>query len=86
MTYQTFNISLPKELVAKADKRAKKEFKNRSELIREALRLYMLSPTDDFLELSQKWAQYVIDLEPGEGDDDNINYKNAKPINRNDFL
>ncbi|MBI4039080.1 ribbon-helix-helix protein, CopG family [Candidatus Daviesbacteria bacterium] len=41
MQTQTFNISLPKELVKKVDERAKKEYRNRSELIREALRIYM---------------------------------------------
>jgi len=38
---QTVNIALPKELVKKADLLAKKEYRNRSELIREALRVYM---------------------------------------------
>ncbi len=41
MQTQTLNISLPKELVKKVDKRAKKEYRDRSELIREALRVYM---------------------------------------------
>lgn len=41
MQTQTFNISLPEELVKKVDQRAKKEYRNRSELIREALRVYL---------------------------------------------
>ncbi len=41
MPTQTFNIALPQELVREVDKRAKKEYKNRSELIREALRIYL---------------------------------------------
>ncbi len=41
MQTQTFNISLPKELLKKVDRTAKKEYRNRSELIREALRIYM---------------------------------------------
>jgi metal-responsive CopG/Arc/MetJ family transcriptional regulator len=41
MQVQTFNISLPKELVRKADLVAKKEYRNRSELIKEALRSYL---------------------------------------------
>lgn len=41
MKTQTFNISLPEELVKKVDERAKKEYRNRSELIREALRVYL---------------------------------------------
>ena len=41
MLTQTFNISLPKDLVKKVDKFAKKEYRNRSELIKEALRVYL---------------------------------------------
>lgn len=41
MPTQTLNIALPKDLVKKVDQAAKKEYKNRSELIREALRIYL---------------------------------------------
>lgn len=41
MQTQTFNIALPKELVEQIDITAKKEYRNRSELIREALRMYL---------------------------------------------
>lgn len=41
MNSQTLNISLPRELVKKVDELAKKEYRNRSELIREALRIYI---------------------------------------------
>lgn len=41
MQMQTLNISLPGELIKKADQTAKREFRNRSELIREALRVYL---------------------------------------------
>ena len=41
MQTQTLNIALPKDLVKKVDNRAKKEYKNRSELIREVLRVYL---------------------------------------------
>lgn len=41
MQTQTFNIALPAELVQKVDIAAQKEYKNRSELIREALRIYL---------------------------------------------
>lgn len=41
MQSQTLNIALPKELVKRVDKVAKKEYRNRSELIREALRVYL---------------------------------------------
>lgn len=41
MTYQTFNISLPKDLVAVMDAVARSEYRNRSDLIREAVRVYV---------------------------------------------
>lgn len=41
MQTQTLNIALPKDLVKKVDERAEKEYRNRSELIREALRIYL---------------------------------------------
>lgn len=41
MMTQTFNIALPTNLVKQADLVAKKEYRNRSELIREALRVYL---------------------------------------------
>jgi len=41
MTYQTFNISLPKDLVAAMDSQARQEYRNRSDLIREAVRVYL---------------------------------------------
>lgn len=46
MSTQTLNIALPKELVKKVDEQAKKEYRNRSELIREALRVYLESRRD----------------------------------------
>jgi Arc/MetJ-type ribon-helix-helix transcriptional regulator len=41
MDTQTFNIALPRDLVNKVDEVAKREYRNRSELIREALRTYL---------------------------------------------
>ena len=41
MQTQTLNIALPKELVKKVDEVAKKEYRNRSELIRQAIRGYL---------------------------------------------
>ncbi|MDP2720732.1 MAG: ribbon-helix-helix protein, CopG family [bacterium] len=41
MKVKTFNIALPEELVVKADEIAKKEYRSRSELIRESLRTYI---------------------------------------------
>ncbi len=46
MRSQSFNISLPKTLVDLADDRAGKEFRNRSELIREALWIYLRDKED----------------------------------------
>lgn len=42
MTYQTFNISLPKDLVAAMDELARRDYRNRSDLIREAVRAYVV--------------------------------------------
>ena len=41
MNTQTINISLPKELLSQIDKQAKMETRSRSELIREAARVYL---------------------------------------------
>ena len=41
MQTQTLNIALPKDLVKRVDEVAKSEYRNRSELIREALRIYI---------------------------------------------
>lgn len=41
MGSKTLNIVLPEELLKQTDALAKKEFRNRSELIREALRQYV---------------------------------------------
>ena len=46
MQTQTVNIVLPKQLIKKADKVAKEEYKNRSELMREALRVYLKRKED----------------------------------------
>lgn len=56
MQTQTFNIALPKALVKKVDAKAKKEYKNRSELIREALRVYLedWSEWDDIFRVGEK--------------------------------
>lgn len=41
MQIQTLNISLPKELIIKTDLIAQKEYRSRSELIKEALMKYL---------------------------------------------
>jgi metal-responsive CopG/Arc/MetJ family transcriptional regulator len=52
MNTQTFNIALPTDLVKKVDELAKKEYRNRSDLIREALRNYIKS--------NEKWEELFI--------------------------
>jgi CopG family transcriptional regulator / antitoxin EndoAI len=56
MQTKTLNIALPKDLVKKVDEQAKKEYKNRSELIREALRVYLQDKQDwnDLLDYGKK--------------------------------
>lgn len=56
MQTQTLNIALPKDLVKKVDERAKKEYKNRSELMREALRIYLADRQEweDLLDYGKK--------------------------------
>ena len=41
MQTQTLNIALPRNLVKRVDEVAEREYKNRSELIREALLIYI---------------------------------------------
>jgi len=50
MKTQTFNIALPENLVKTIDTVAQREYRNRSELIREALRMY-LKNTQEWEEL-----------------------------------
>lgn len=53
MKSRTLNIALPVSLLAKADKVAKSEYRNRSELIREALRKY--------LQDAEEWEQLLAE-------------------------
>jgi metal-responsive CopG/Arc/MetJ family transcriptional regulator len=46
MQTQTFNIALPSDLVTRMDKVAINEYRNRSELIREAVRVYLEDKLD----------------------------------------
>jgi metal-responsive CopG/Arc/MetJ family transcriptional regulator len=59
MQTQTLNISLPKNLVQKIDEVAQKEYRNRSELIREALRAYLkdLREWEELFNFGQKQAR-----------------------------
>lgn len=85
MSIQTINISLPVELVKKADKTAKREYRNRSELIREALRVYIraakTSPIDlnELLTLhAQNW--HILSTESTNKDNDNFKWANLRQI------
>lgn len=49
MKTKTFNIALPAALIKKIDETAEKEYRNRSELIREAVRIY--------LQDKEEWAE-----------------------------
>lgn len=71
MQTQTFNIALPKDLVKKVDSLAKKEYRNRSELVREALRVY--------LRRMDKWEQL---FEYGKGLGKKAGIKSEKDVDR----
>lgn len=71
MQTQTLNIALPKQLVKKVDERAEKEYRNRSELIREALRIY--------LEDQRDWEQI---FQSGEKTMKEMGIKSGKEVER----
>lgn len=83
MLLQTFNISLPKDLVAMADSVAKKEYRNRSELIKEALRTYLVSKQNwEELFAYGKQIGAKLNIKSEEEVFDMLNsYKNAKRAN-----
>lgn len=70
MNTQTLNIALPEDLVKKVDELAIKEFRNRSELIREALRNY--------IEDKEAWEQI---FKAGEAAMKKMNIKSEEEIN-----
>lgn len=59
MRTRTFNIALPTDLVKKVDRAAKKEYRNRSALIREALRAYLrdMEEWQDIFQTGQRVAE-----------------------------
>ena len=71
MQTQMFNIALPQPLVAKIDVVAKREFRNRSELIREAVRVYLAEKNewDELFVFGKKQAK-------------KLGIKNEKTVNR----
>ncbi len=66
MKTTTINISLPETLLNAADKQAETELRNRSELIREALRTYLISKSggieDAFTKEEVERAKRVLDF------------------------
>ena len=70
MKTQTLNIALPKDLVSKVDDLAKKEYRSRSELIRESLRIYL----KDF----QEWEEI---FEYGKKQGKRIGVKSEEDVN-----
>jgi len=71
MQTQTLNIALPRDLVKKVDERAEKEYRNRSELIREALRIY--------LEDQRDWEQI---FQAGEKTMEEMGIKSEKEVDK----
>ena len=80
MQTQTLNIALPKELVRQVDKVAKKEYKNRSELIREALRVYLIKMDkwSRIFEAGEKAAKKAGIKSPAELDDLVYEYRHGR--------
>lgn len=85
MRSKTFNIVLPEELVKQADALAKKEFRNRSELIREALWVYVTRKRswDELSEYGRRQAK-AVGITSEEQVDDIVNKyrRNQKPSRR----
>lgn len=52
MNSKTFNMSLPGDLLKKVDAVAKREYRNRSELIREAVRKY-IQDTEEWMQMME---------------------------------
>ena len=69
MNTKTFNIVLPQELVNKADSLARSQYRNRSELIREALRLYIADEEEQEALRSKRFIKSIESArkEYGEG-------------------
>ena len=59
MNTQTINISLPRTLLKEIDERAQRESRSRSELLREAARVYLrrISSWDEIYKLGRKTAK-----------------------------
>ena len=64
METKTFNIVLPQKLVRKIDRVAEKEYRNRSELIREALRLYIGDKEGSALDIADSFEAEKAKREP----------------------
>jgi CopG family transcriptional regulator / antitoxin EndoAI len=55
----TINLSIPKQMLSEVDAEAKRECRSRSELVREALKIYLERREcwDDIFEFGQKLAR-----------------------------
>lgn len=66
MNTKTINISLPENLLSAADKQAETELRNRSELIREALRTYLVnksvSSDDTFSKTERSRVRNILEF------------------------
>jgi len=71
MQTRTLNIALPVDLVKKVDAQAKREYRNRSGLIREALRVYL----DD----NEKWDMI---FKTGKKYGEKMGIKSEEDVNR----
>jgi len=80
MSTKIFNIALPKDLVAKVDLVAKKEYRNRSELIREALRVYLQDQQEwaEIFEYGKAQARKVGVKNPAEADKIVADYRHGR--------
>lgn len=80
MQVKTLNIVLPMELVKKVDEQAQKEYRNRSELIREALRVYLmrLEKWEDIFVFGQKMGKKVGIKSENDVDEILENFRHAR--------
>ena len=71
MQTQTLNIALPRDLVKKVDEVARREYRNRSELIRQALNSYI-----------EKRTRWEIILAEGKEYGKKMGIKSEEDVNR----
>lgn len=69
MTYKQISLKLPEEILSKVDMVAKSRYKKRSEVIREAVLVYISLYKQKSIEkegdaLLRKWMKNVVDIGP----------------------